>query len=202
MHPVDLEEGRRSTMVSGNIIGAIMKHDPGGKSKPPWPKGSKVDAKFSDCGRYRYALSEIWDRDLPLVMFLMMNPSVAGIEHADPTLIRTGRYARAWGYGGQLVGNIHAYRLTESKLLAKVQEPVGPKNDATLLHMAKKAEIVVLAYGLPPMPLRARAATVVQMLGATVKLKYLALTKDGTPKHPGRLSRTLVPLDFPLAKLQ
>jgi hypothetical protein len=179
-----------------------MKHDPGGKSKPPWPEGSKVRAKFSDCERYRYGLSEIWDKDLPLVMFLMMNPSVAGIEHADPTLIRTGRYARTWGYGGQLVGNIHAYRLTDSTLLATAEEPVGPKNDITLLHMAKKAKIVVLAYGLPPKPLRARAATVVEMLAATSKLKYLALTKDGIPKHPGRLARTLVPLDFSPTKLR
>lgn len=177
-----------------------MTYDPGGKSKPRWPKDSKVTAKFSDCERYRYGLSEIWDKDFPLVMFLMMNPSVAGVEHADPTLIRTGRYARAWGYGGQLVGNVHAYRLTDSKLLAGAVEPVGPKNDATLLHMAKKAEIVVLAYGLPPKPLRARAATVVEMLAATAKLKYLALTNDGTPKHPGRLARTLVPLDYPLTK--
>lgn len=43
-----------------------------------------------------------------LVVFLLMNPSVAGVEHADPTLIKTGKYARAWGYGGQLVGNVHA----------------------------------------------------------------------------------------------
>lgn len=188
-------------MINCNSIGAVMKHDPGGKSKPPWPEGSKVKAKLSDCDRYRYELSEIWNKDRTLVMFLMMNPSVAGIEHADPTLIRTGRYARAWGYGGQLVGNIHAYRLTDSRLMGTVEEPVGPKNDATLLHMAKRAEIVVIAYGLPPKPLRARAADVVEMLATIAKLKYLALTKDGTPRHPGRLASTLVPLDFPPTQL-
>jgi hypothetical protein len=174
-----------------------MTHDPGGKSKPPWPISSMVKAEFSSCDRYRYRLSEIWDENLPLVMFVMMNPSVAGIEHADPTLIRTGNFARTWGYGGQLVGNIHAYRLTDSKRLATVDEPVGSENDATLLDMAKDAEIVVLGYGLPPKPLRARAATVVEMLRPSSKLKHLALTKDGTPRHPLRLGSTLVPLDFP-----
>ena len=85
-----------------------MHHDPGGKHKPQWPSGSVVQAQFSGCGRYRYSLSEVWDTNRALVMFLLMNPSVAGVEHADPTLIKTGKYARAWGYGGQLVGNVHA----------------------------------------------------------------------------------------------
>lgn len=48
---------------------------------------------------YRYALGEVWNADLPMVMFLMMNPSVASIAHADPTLIKSGKFARAWGYG-------------------------------------------------------------------------------------------------------
>ena len=174
-----------------------MDHDPGGKRKPAWPEGSKVEATFSECQRYRYRLSEVWDNTLPLVMFVMMNPSVAGIAHADPTLIRTGRCARAWGYGGQLVGNIHTYRLTDSRLLADAKEPVGPENDAALLDMARDADIVVLAYGLPPEPMRARAAAVVDMLkSAGSELMYLALTTDGTPKHPGRLASSLVPLDF------
>ena len=83
-----------------------MTHDPGGRRKPRWPPDSVVTAEFSDCERYRYCLSEVWETGRPLVMFLMMNPSVAGPEHADPTLIKTGKYARAWGYGGQLVGNV------------------------------------------------------------------------------------------------
>ena len=171
-------------------------HDPGGKRKPAWPSGSKVDAAFSDCGCYRYALEEVWDAHLPMVMFLMMNPSVAGIEHADPTLIKTGRFARAWGYGGQLVGNVHAYRVTDSKLLSGVDEPVGPGNDAALLKMAGKAGTVVLAYGLPPKPLRPRAGVVVRMLGEVAALQFLRLTKDGTPAHPLYLPSGLRPQAF------
>jgi hypothetical protein len=173
-----------------------MEHDPGGKKKPRWPPDSVVKAKFSECGRYRYGLSEIWKKGRPLVMFLMMNPSVAGLDHADPTLIKTGKYARAWGYGGQLVGNVHAYRVTDRDRLVKAGDPVGPKNDATLLHMAKQAEIVVLAYGLPPKPLRPRAAIVVDILRDKFSLKYLALTKNGTPRHPLYLRGDLWPLDF------
>ena len=173
-------------------------HDPGGKSKPRWPSDSIVTARFSACGRYRYELSEVWNPALPLVMFLLMNPSVAGVEHADPTLIRTGRFARSWGYGGQLVGNIHAYRITDSKRLTEVKDAVGPDNDAALLKMARASSIVILAYGLPPKPLRPRAAEVVRMLqDAGIRLKYLRLTQDGTPQHPLYLPGTLRPLDYP-----
>lgn len=176
--------------------GDVMKHDPGGKRRPKWPSDSTVDANFSDCGRYRYGLSEIWDKERPLVMFLMMNPSVAGHEYADPTIIKTGKYARAWGYGGQLVGNIHAYRVTDSARLTEAADPVGPKNDAALIYMARSAEIIVLAYGLPPKQLRPRAATVVAKLKENFSLKFLKLTKDGTPSHPLFLKSDLLPTDF------
>jgi len=176
--------------------GADMTHDPGGRRKPRWPPDSVVTAEFSDCERFRYSLSEVWETGRPLVMFLMMNPSVAGPEHADPTLIKTGKYARAWGYGGQLVGNVHAYRVTDSGLLVEAEDPVGPKNDAVLLRMARRAAVVVLAFGLPPKPLRPRAATVIEMLRGTVPLKYLHKTKNGTPCHPLYLRGDLRPIDF------
>jgi hypothetical protein len=173
-----------------------MKHDPGGKKKPNWPKGSEVKVHFSDCQRYRYCLSEIWNSELPLVMYLMMNPSVAGLEYADPTLIKTGKYARAWGYGGQLVGNVHAYRVTESRHLTKAEDPVGPLNDAAILRMAENAEIIVLAYGLPPKPLQLRAISVVNFLVGNFTLKCLKTTKNGTPHHPLYLKSDLRPTDF------
>jgi len=132
-------------------------------------------------------------------MFLLMNPSVAGVEHADPTLIKTGRLARAWGYGGQLVGNVHAYRLTDSKLLAGVDDPVGPGNDAALLEMAGRAGTIVLAYGLPPKPLRPRAEAVIKLLGDSGRLTVLRLTANGTPSHPLYLPSHLRPMDYPIA---
>lgn len=176
---------------------SALQHDPGGKRRPKWSTDSVVTPRFSECMQYRYGLAEIWDENLPLVMFLMMNPSVAGIEHADPTLIKTGKFARRWGFGGQLVGNVHSYRLTKSQALGNVKDPVGPENDAILLHMARSANMVVLAYGLPPKSLRPRAEQVVEMLRGEVRLTYLRLTKDGTPEHPLYLPPELEPLDFP-----
>lgn len=172
-------------------------HDPGGRSKPRWPAGSTVDARFSDCMKYRYELSEVWNPQLPLVMWLLMNPSVASISHADPTLIRTGTFSRSWGYGGQMIANVHAYRITDSKRLIEAEDPIGPDNDSTILSMASRAGIVILAYGIPPKPLRARAATVVrnlEQIGA--KLAYLRKSADGTPAHPLYLPGVLVPQTY------
>ena len=132
-----------------------------------------------------------------MVMFQLMNPSVAGIEHSDPTLIRTGSFARSWGYGGQFIGNIFAYRATDNKRLLEITDPVGPNNDDHLVDMAKKSAMVVLAYGLPPKALRARGATVVRLLRTNgTKLTYLRLSKDGTPQHPLYLPGSLQPIDY------
>jgi hypothetical protein len=174
-------------------------HDAGGRSKPMWPAGSVVAARFGgphDC--YRYELSEVWDATKPLVMWLMMNPSVASVTHADPTLIRTGNFARSWGYGGQLIGNVHAYRATDAARLLEVEHPAGPDNDDALLSMALRSHMVILAYGQPPRRLRGRADGVVAVLARKgARLTYLARSKDGTPKHPLYLPGCLTPLDWP-----
>lgn len=181
----------------GEVVAPSPVHDPGGKSKPKWPTGSVVAARFSSCQRYRYELSEIWNVDAHLVMFLMMNPSVAGIDYSDPTINRTGVFAVKWGFGGQLIGNIHAYRITDSKRLVEAADPVGPENDASLLAMAARASTVVLAYGQPPKALRPRGQHVVAMLRAAgVKLSYLRLSLDGTPQHPLYLPGSLMPLSY------
>lgn len=160
-------------------------HDPGGKSKPAWPTDSEVEAIFSDCGLYRYSLSEIWDRSLPIIMWVLMNPSVACIDFSDPTLRKTGKFARRWGYGGQLVGNVHAYRATDAKKLLKVEDPVGSENDQHLLRMASIATEVVLAYGKPPRQLQSRGCEVVCILANHSRVSCLTILKDGTtPKHP------------------
>jgi hypothetical protein len=122
-----------------------------------------------------------------------MNPSVACTDHSDPTLHKTGKFARAWGYGGQLVGNVHAYRATDKSRLLEVADPVGPKNDLMIQEMAVQAKTVVLAYGQPPKALRSRDREVVAMLRNHPGLCHLRLAQDGTPVHPLYLPSSLCP---------
>lgn len=170
-------------------------HDAGGKSRPDWPEDSVITARFSPCGCYRYELEEIWDSSKPLVLWILMNPSVACLDFSDPTLRRTGNFARAWGYGGQLIGNVHAYRATNKNKLLTVDDPVGPDNDHAILEMASRAQTVVLAYGSPPSKLRMRGQEVTRMLRDHPGLSYLKLAKDGeTPVHPLYLPADMQPI--------
>ncbi len=174
-----------------NIV--VPKHDPGGKVRPAWPADSFVTAVFSECQQYRYQLREVWDTAKPLVLWLLMNPSVACTAFSDPTLRKTGQFARSWGYGGQLVGNVHAYRATDKNRLLQVADPVGPMNDQMILEMAAQAKSVVLAYGQPPQALRKRGEEVVALLVHHQGLCHLRLSLDGTPVHPLYLPESLVP---------
>ena len=176
---------------------STMKHEPGGKSRPAWPADSIIKAGFSICDQYRYSLSEIWDQSKPLVLWILMNPSVACLDYSDPTLRRTGQFARTWGYGGQLIGNVHAYRATNKKRLLEVDDPVGPDNDKSILQMASQAKTIILAYGQPPNKLKRRGQEVAELLVNHPGLSYLKMAKDGkTPIHPLYLPADLIPKSY------
>ena len=68
------------------------------------------NAELSACGKYRYRLSRIWDDKKPLVLFIMLNPSTADAEQDDPTIRRCIAFAKNWGYGGFMAGNLFAFR--------------------------------------------------------------------------------------------
>ena len=52
-------------------------------------------AVYSDCERYRYALTRVWDPLEPRLSFVMLNPSTATEVQNDPTVERCERRARA-----------------------------------------------------------------------------------------------------------
>ena len=70
-------------------------------------------AVYSDCERYRYSLTRVWDVSGPRVGFVMLNPSKATEMQNDPTVERCERRARHLGYGAFQVTNIFAWRETD-----------------------------------------------------------------------------------------
>jgi hypothetical protein len=136
---------------------------------------------------YRYTLERRWGSAPGTVLFVMMNPSVADEDCDDATVAKCGRYIRAWGYERLLVGNTFAYRATHQKRLMEVSDPVGPDNDKHLVAMARQADRIVFAYGMPHASLRSRGPEVVKLLeadGHGKKIHALKLCADGTPSHP------------------
>ena len=186
------------------MAGIPQKHDPGGKVRLAISHDVKdrsvVFGGPGDC--YRYRLIRTWDETKPHAMFIMMNPSTADSNVDDRSVAKCCRFARTWGYGGIYVGNTFAYRATDKKHLRGIAEdPVGPENDKHLIEMAKKAAIVVFAYGKPQhKKLRARGKELARLLieKAHVNPLILSLGKDGTPKHPLYLKKTSKPVEWNL----
>ena len=175
-------------------------HDPGGKRLLALPEGTEGVAIFGgDRNEYRYVLARVWDKTLPAVLFVMMNPSTADPNYDDPTVAKCGRFARKWGYGRLFVGNTFAYRCTDQSRLVETFDPVGPRNDLFLASMAKKADKVIFAFGKPKhKQLRGRGFSVARQIAALGKHPHaLRLSTDNTPWHPLYLpEETTVPFPW------
>ena len=157
-------------------------------------------AVISDCNKYRYELHRTWDKDKKKVLFIMLNPSTACGVSDDLTTIRCINFAKKWGYGGIMIGNIYPFRAKRPKDLRKwLKEHNGVgmanwENEDHVHQMAEQADLIVCAWGCN---YKEGIPDWVEELG---DLHYLELCDDGiTPKHPlGNLSKDLVPKDYKL----
>ena len=141
-------------------------------------------AIYSDCERYRYALTRVWDAAGTKVHFVMLNPSTATEVQNDPTVERCERRARALGHGAFRVTNIFAWRDTDPRKMRAAADPVGPNNDAAILDGLAWADQTICAWGTHGEH-RNRGADVETALRATnAELFHLGLSKAGHPKHP------------------
>lgn len=154
--------------------------------------GLYSDAFFSPDRVHRYALWRTWDEDLPKVLFIGLNPSTADEINNDPTIRRCIGYAKDWGYGGYIMGNIFAFRATDPKVMKAAKDPIGLKNDEWLLKLHAEAELTVGAWGNHGKFME-RGKAVVNLIS---DLKCLKITSQGFPSHPLYLPRTLKPLPY------
>jgi hypothetical protein len=150
-------------------------------------------AVYSDCERYRYSLTRVWDNNGGKVLFVMLNPSTATEVQNDPTVDRCERRARTLGFGGFRVTNIFAWRDTDPRNMKAATDPIGPDNDATLVDGVNWADSVIAAWGTHGAHLN-RGADVAVLLGSMGQpLYHLGLSKHGHPKHPLYLPYTQQP---------
>ncbi len=158
----------------------------------------KKQAIISECGKYRYQLSRIWDESKPKVMFIMLNPSTADALKDDPTIRRCIAFADSWGYGGIMVGNLFAYRATNPKDLLNVQDPAGAENQKHLDEMFESCDMIVCAWGNSGIVKTiSKKNPEYKPFGPTKdRLHYLELSNDGTPKHPLYLKGDLKPTQY------
>lgn len=156
-------------------------------------------AVISPCGRYRYQLLREWDTKMPVVLFIMLNPSKADADNDDPTIRRCIDFAQRWGFGGLMVGNLWAYRATDPKELKNNPEtsPTGDWlreiNERHVDIMAAQCELVIFAWGVNKYATDSRVKTFVDKHPTA---KAITISKHGKPVHPLFLRRTLTPINY------
>ena len=155
-----------------------------------------MSAVLSPCRRYRYRLDRVVDLFGTIVVgFCLHNPSTADEVADDKTLRRCIGFARALGAARLIVVNPWAGRATDPADLWRLDDPVGPDNDA---HIADAADEIAASNGFiiagwgriqPPKALAAMAAerllAVEELIGgAMCPIKALGVNNDRSPKHP------------------
>ena len=147
-------------------------------------------ATFDQDRRHRYVLWRIWDRDLPMVMVIGLNPSTANEDTDDPTVRRCRGFARDWGYGGLWMCNLFSFCTANPKELFGNTDPLARENSLVLKVVRRKVNVAVVAWGnqgAKVMQWRQWPERVVEMLAP---VHCLGVTGEGQPKHPLYLPKT------------
>jgi len=125
----------------------------------------------------------------------MLNPSTADANEDDPTIRRCIGFAKSWGYGGIMVGNLFSFRATDPKELKEKKHLIQDieticSNQSNIQEMHSQCEITICAWGNTP----------IQVFGNPLEgidnLHCLGVTKSGNPKHPLYLKKDLEPIKF------
>jgi hypothetical protein len=154
------------------------------------------DARFSDCGKYRYRLWRTWDETKPAVVYIMLNPSVANSKRDDATITRCIRRAQRLGAGGIFVMNLFAFVATKRAEIYRVPDPVGPESDTELLDACVGALHVICGWGNDG-HYRGRDRQVLKLLRANgIQPKAVRITKKGAPGHPLYVAYDRPPIDI------
>jgi len=183
------------------------------------PNNMERYAEFNDeiNRTYRYLLRRKWDKGLPQVTFVMLNPSDADENKDDPTLNKCIKFAQNENkYGSLEVVNLFAYIATKPGNLKKAydHDPIGQKNDLYILSATKRADLIILAWGAwlgnvsaRKYPrIKNRAEEVLNLISGqktlyclklTDKEYPLGLTKQKFPCHPLYLRDSAKPIIFP-----
>lgn len=138
-------------------------------------------AVFSPCGMYRYTLERRW-ADGPMLLWVLLNPSIADAQRDDPTNRRGIAFSRQWGFGACVFVNLFAFRSPSPSEMKAAWQPIGPENDSHILDQVEKADRIVVAWGIHG-PHRNRDRDVLALLSEQ-KLFCLGITQKGHPRHP------------------
>lgn len=149
-----------------------------------FPGLSDYGDKFSADGKYRFRLWRVWDKDKPLINYIILNPTNATWDRLDNTILTVQRNCNNLGAGGYIVTNCFALISTDPVVLYTHPDPVGAGNDEHILACAKKADRVVVAWGNHAQH-RDRCFRVLELIDVAGKApECLRKTQNGMPARP------------------
>lgn len=161
----------------------------------------EMSAVISECGLYRTELRRVWNRDLPLLVVCMLNPSTADHRKNDPTILALIHFAKLWGYGGLLIVNLFAYRSPSPKEMMAYCDPFGGRQNADAIASAMayaqdNGGRLLAAWGNGG-DFEDRAEWFCNRALQVYRLTLICLgtTKDWKPKHPMARGKHRIPRD-------
>ena len=147
-----------------------------------------MSAVISACQQYRYRLERQIQAEGQVFAFFGINPSTADADLDDATVKKWRGFSKRNGVRRFIVGNVFAYRSTDPRGLALVDDPFGPDWNRHLVEIIQEADVLVPCWGtLGKMPrdLKGAPAQLLAHLIASGKpVLHFGRTRCGQPMHP------------------
>lgn len=157
----------------------------------------KTSAVISPCGLYRYRLERAGLEPMPgaqhpltgkVVGFFGVNPSTADASVDDATVRKWIGFCRRWGVPRFIVGNAFAYRATDVRELASMEDPYGPDIGDHVTDILNEADVLVPCWGdtgkVPPKLRDAFDVLLDALVSSGKPVMHFGRTKAGDPLHP------------------
>lgn len=149
-------------------------------------------AVLSHDRKFRYTLHRIWDGSLPLLNWILVNPSTADASVDDRTIKRLIAFTKESNigkFGGIMVLNLFSFRTKSPKILKEeagddVWSVIGPKTNSYLKSLENDHSAhVVFGWGTNG-SLGNRDRDVIKLFKNHPNVYCLDITKFGHPGHP------------------
>ena len=136
-------------------------------------------AEFSDCGKYRFVLTRIWDNQKPFAQCIGLNPSRAGSEKDDPTIRTLVKSLELLGFGGLKMTNLYSFIASKPKDLFACPDPTK-YNDEWLNVVASTCQHQIFCWG---------SFKGIEYRASLIKALFpdalcFGRNADGSPMHP------------------
>lgn len=144
---------------------------------------------------YRYSLIDRWDKALPRIVFVGLNPSTADEYRLDPTLTRIKRWSADWGFGSFVMLNLFAFRSPDPKAMQLAADPIGPRNDETIDIECKapRVERIVACWGAGGSFMGRAGVMLTRLHQIAPQIWCFGRIADGSPIHPLARGRHRIP---------